>query len=292
MAPLVGGPGLRITTTEEDIVKRSSLVFSSLMMLTLGAAFVACGEGDDPLADAGTGGSSAGSGGSGGGGSGGSGGSGGTGGGSSDAGGDTGGSASAYTWIAIVDDDKAPACSGSGPGADIDSVDLIRGATPMTAGVGKVGSATLMPQTGATACTMCNNAACAYSSMASVAEGLPNGKVAATGSDMGYVSLNSQVLWLQFGGANGMAAAQQIMSGDSVKVNEIDLAFKALGTDYAPANCACPPEKYTVWAYKTMGDTTTRVQLMPTEFEPENMATCGASPTGMVGCGTTTFKVP
>jgi hypothetical protein len=286
-------------------VKRSSLVFSSLMMLALGAGVVACGETEDALSDAGTGGSgSGGSGGSGGtgggGGSGGSGGSGGTGGSSgsggsaADAGGD-GGAAKMYSYIAIFDNDKTPVCAdSSGPGADIDSVELRRGSSNI--GAGLVGSAMYSTQPGGTPCTMCGSmmTACAYSGSAAAAraEGQPNGKVMATGADIGYIALNAGVLWLQIGQANGNGPAQMIRSGDIVTVYEIDKDFQAQGEMYAPASCLCTPEKYTVFAYMDPSDATSRVQLVPTGYRSANTTACGATPSGNLGCGTTTFSVP
>jgi hypothetical protein len=285
MAPLVGGSTSLRQPPQEGIVKRS-LISSISMMLALGAMVAACGD-DDSTADGGTGGSggSAGSGGTGGGGTGG----GGTGGGAGDAGTSTG-----YSWIAIVDNDKMPACTGSGPGADIDSIDLMRAGGTTVAGVGKNGSAMLTSQPGGTPCTMCGSAACKYSDSAAAvrAEGIPNAMVLMVGDDSGYVSLNSQILWLQVGSANGGGTAQEIKSGDTIKVHEVDRTNVTDGTAFA--GCMCAPEKYTVFAYKAINDMTGRVQLTPSgSYAADNASMCGgATPSGSLGCGTTSFTVP
>ena len=264
-------------------------IASKFLVLTIGIALAGCGDTADLLADAGLGGTG-GAGGAGGGAAG-AGGGAGTGGaaGSSvpDGGGtaDTGGGKT-FTWIAIVDD-KAPTCGGTGPGADIDSVDLRHAGSMSVSGVGLKGSATLTTQTGATACT-CSGGACPYSTSA-VAERVEGVKDAmsyttAGMADTGYVSLNGGVIWLQIGSIIGGNPAQGIVSGDTLTVNEVD-------KDYGFEGCTCLPEKYSVWAYVDKADETTKVQLSPSKFREANMMTCGAV-SGTLGCGTSDFVIP
>src|SRR5215204_3231708 len=103
-----------------------------LVILMLGAAAAACGSEDDMGDGSVTGGSDGG----------GTGGTGGTGGGGSDAAGGSG--AVAYKWLAIVDDTAqyttALCMAGTGPGPDIDAIELKRAGA--TVGVGLTGSAT------------------------------------------------------------------------------------------------------------------------------------------------------
>ena len=271
---------------------------SRMLVMLLGAAMLAaCGD-DGGSGDGGGTGGSGGSSGSGGGGSGGTGardGGAGSGGTAGDAGtaGDGGGSRR-FRYILIVDDEKTPMCTGTGPGADIDSISLIRGGS--LAGVGLKGSAmvlTTVPGATSAPCSMCGGAACPYSgpTAAARAEGVRDGMSVMVGMDMGYLSLNAGGLWLQIGNMTGDTPAQDIMSGDTIKVWEVD---KGYITDMrAPTGCACTPEKYAVYAYVTMGDTATRVQLSPFNFVAANMTECGTMASGMMlGCGTTDFRVP
>ncbi len=266
------------------------LISRNILMLALGVGLAACGEGADG-ADGGDaspgggkpdGGSSTAD----------------TGGGSTT---DTGGGSTGakYTWIAIADEDKTPVCTAtSGPGADIDAVDLRRGTSTSSIGVGLTGSASLAAATGATPCTGCGSSmgACRHSGAeaASRVEGIQDAMSYAEADkvDTGYVSINSNVLWLQIGSATGQAPAQDLLPGDRIQVYEVDKYYVALGK--APNTCACAPEKYTVWAYVTKGDTATRVQLKPTRFWSENATECGATPpaAGGPGCGTTEFTIP
>jgi hypothetical protein len=271
---------------------------SRMLAMLLGAAMTAaCGD-DGGSGDGGSGGTGGGTGGTGArDGGGGSGGGGAGGAGARDGGGtagDGGGSSARYRYILIVDDEKTPMCTGTGPGADIDSISLIRGGS--LAGVGLKGSAMVLSTVpGATSapCSMCGGAACPYSgpTAAARAEGVRDGMSVMVGMDMGYLSLNAGGLWLQIGNMTGDTPAQDIMSGDTIKVWEVD---KGYITDMrAPTGCACTPEKYAVYAYVTMGDTATRVQLSPFNFVPANMTECGTMATGMMlGCGTTDFRVP
>lgn len=273
---------------------------SRFWMISLICGAAACGTSDSDVGMGGTGGASSGTGGSATGGS--TGGSadasatGGTGGGAGDAG-PTG--SGAYNWLAIIDGTAVATCTTTGPGADIDSVDLQKVGSSSVTGVGLTGSASFVeslpggPTTAA--CTMCGPnmmGSCKHSgaTAASRVEGIPDGMSYADKDDVGYLSLNTGVVWLQIGSANGGGTAQTINSGDKIMVHEVDLSYVADGSAFQ--GCACPAEKYTVWAYVTKGDATTRVQLTPTKYEEENVATCGATPTTLDGCGTTTFTVP
>jgi hypothetical protein len=259
-----------------------------LLVFALGAALAACDPGEEEGLDG-----AAGTGGGGGGG-----GTGGGGGRPPDGGGaDMASSGTPYRWIAIFDGDRTPVCTGSGPGADIDSVDLIRGGTVI--GVGLTGSAQWsMDQPGTTVsnCSMCGSGACPYSGMTAApkAEGIQDGKVNEVGSDMGYIALNAGMLWLQVGSQTGGGTAQDIKSGDKLVVREIDQVYKAEGSAFP--GCACAAEKYTVYLYGMKDQPGTRVQLRPSKYWAENMAMCGGSTTPgtgvMDGCGTTEFTVP
>jgi hypothetical protein len=265
-------------------------ISSRFLLLTLGLVLAACGDTTDDMTDGGLGGTS-GAGGAGGGGAGGAGGAGGT---TADGGTqpDTAGG-KIYKWIAIVDNDKMPECTTTGPGADIDAVDFHRGGGVSATGVGLTGSATLATQSGATACTKCGSAADCPNSGAGTAaraEGIRDGMSYTNKPDTGYVSLNGGILWLQIGSANGGGSAQEITSGDTLTVYEVDKYYLKDGS--AEAGCVCLPEKYSVWAYVDKTDETTRVQLTPTTFKTDNSATCSSAQGGTLGCGTTDFKVP
>jgi hypothetical protein len=92
--------------------------------------------------------------------------------------------------------------------------------------------------------------------------------------------------WLKIGQANGNAPEQEIKSGDTVIVREVDKWYLANGDAFP--GCDCPAEKYAVYAYVEMGNTATRVQLLATTYKPQNVDTCGTSPgSSLLGCGTT-----
>jgi hypothetical protein len=264
---------------------------SKFLVLTLGVGLAACGDTADLLGDGGLGGAGGGSAGAGGAGTGGAvtatGGAGGSsvpdGGGSADTGG-----GKKFKYIVIVDNDKTPVCTGTGPGADIDSVDLRHAGSTSVSGVGLKDSAMVDTQVGATACSMCGTAACPNSGTAAAArvEGIKDAMSFSTPNtpDTGYLSLNGGVVWLQIGSATGGGPAQDIVSGDTLTVNEVD-------KDYGFEGCTCLPEKYSVWAYVDKADENTKVQLSPSKFRDANMATCGAV-SGTLGCGTSDFVVP
>jgi hypothetical protein len=266
-------------------MRACSTWYRGLLLLTMGVALAACDPGEEGETD-------------GGGGIGGGGGTGGGGGRPPDAGRmDAPAGGTAYKYIAIFDDEKIAVCTGTGPGADIDSIDLVRGTQVI--GVGLRASAVFsegQPGTTNDPCETCGSAMtnCKYSgaTVAARAEGIPDGKVNESTDDIGYIALNGGLLWLQIGQLNGNSPVQDIQSGDKIVVHEVDKSYIAEGSAFA--GCLCAPEKYAVYAYGQMGMPATRIQLKPVKFRAENMATCGTAPsaTETLGCGTTEFTVP
>jgi hypothetical protein len=261
-----------------------------LLIIVSGAALSACDPGEEGLDDG-----SAGSGGSGG--TGGTGGSGGTGGRPVDARLPDTAASAAYQWIGIYDDQTMPACTSTGPGADVDSVDLLRGGSVIGVGLKTSASFDATQQGGPTVtpCTSCNNGACPNSGpqAAERAEGIQDGMSYASMPDTGYFSLNAGTLWVQIGQANGNSPAQEIRSGDKIIVREVDKVYIAEGS--APASCACLPEKYSVYVFTQKGAMSNGVKLKATKYWMENISMCGGSLTPGatdIGCGTTEFTVP
>jgi hypothetical protein len=272
---------------------KTGLATSGFLVLALGLGLSACGDTADGMGDGGLGGTS------GQGGTGGTSGTGGAGGsGTADGGGsDLSGGGKTYKYIAIVDNNTMPVCTTTGPGADIDAVDLRHAGSTTVAGVGLKGSAKYAVQTGATPCPTCGAAAaaaaCPHSGMmaADRAEGIQDGMSYTTNMpDTGYIALNSGVVWLQIGSATGGGPAQDIVSGDTLTVYEIDKYYVVSGR--ATGCTGCLPEKYSVYAYVDMANEATKVQLTPSKFRDENMTECGAIAAGTLGCGTTDFLVP
>ena len=214
--------------------------------------------------------------------------------------GDTGGAgAGEFAWLAIVDNEPIPMCDMStAPGPDIDSVDHIKAGSSTVTGVGLMGSASFVETFPGGAsnipCSTCGSAqaACMHSGAAVVAraEGIKDAMSYANMPDVGYIALNAGALWLQIGTATGGGPAQSIRSGDTIVVREVDRVYVAEGSAFP--GCTCNAEKYIVYAYVTKGDATTRVQLEPSRYRPENAADCGETPTQGLGCGTTDFLVP
>jgi hypothetical protein len=252
-----------------------------LLILVLGAAAAACG-GDDEMTDgAATGGGDGSA----------TGGTGGTGGGGGDAAG--GSSAVAYKWLAIVDDVAQPACTGTGPGADIDSIEVKRAGTSL--GVGLTGSASWVDAFpgGPTVvnCSMCGSGTCPHSgaTVAARVEGKRDAMSYANMPDVGYIALNGGAVWVQLGSAMGAAPAQDIRTGDVVSVNEVDQLYVADMS--ANGACSCPPEKYSVYAYVEKGQVATRKKLTAMPYKSANAAMCGTFDAEK-GCGSTDFTVP
>ncbi len=94
---------------------------------------------------------------------------------------------------------------------------------------------------------------------------------------------------MQIGDSTGSGSAQDIKAGDTLTVHEVDKVYAGDGS--APTDCACAPEKYSVWAYVTKGDATTRKRLNATTYRPANNSVCGAVNI-QLGCGTADFSVP
>ena len=105
--------------------------------------------------------------------------------------------------------------------------------------------------------------------------------------DVGYLSLNGGTLQIQIGDLTGAGAAQEIMKGDQIKVYEVDKTYISDG--YAPANCSCLPEHYTVSLQSAKGAI---VPLTPTLLDPLNTACSALATDPTEGCGTTLFVVP
>ncbi len=253
---------------------------SALMIAFLGMTAAAC----DGLGDDGDGGVT----------------DGGAGDGGSEAGGGDAGSADAaparkFTTIVIYDKETAPMCSaGTGPGADIDAVELRQGTALL--GVGKIGTAAHGPgPAGATPCTGCGASAgaCMHSGAAAVAriEGPRDGRSYSGMPDTGYIALNTATVSVQIGDATGAGPAQDIVAGQIVRVHEVDQIYKDDGSAFAA--CLCEAEKYQVWAFVDPAVTATAVQLEPLAYDAKNAAACGGTtPTTKEGCGTTDFRVP
>jgi hypothetical protein len=214
--------------------------------------------------------------------------------------GDAGG-ATKFVGLLLVDRDTDNVmCSATnGPGADIDAVELMT-AGGVTVGFGMKGTASYAPGAAANQMIPCMDNQCAggmckYSDVAlkDRVEGPRDGKVNATGDDVGYFSLNNGRLQLQVGDAQGVGPAREITSGMMVKVWEVDQIYKKNG--WAPASCNCLAERFELWAVPTLGSAAGAVKLKSKMIEAENTAMCAA--VGMtvgqdLGCGTTVFEIP
>jgi hypothetical protein len=120
-------------------------------------------------------------------------------------------------------------------------------------------------------------------------EGPRDAKSYANMPDVGYIALNGGFVWVQLGNTTGDGAAQDIRTGDTVTIHEVDQLYVADMS--ANGACACPPEKYTVYAYVEKGQVATRKQLVAGAYRGANSAMCGTASTEK-GCGTTDFTVP
>ena len=202
-----------------------------------------------------------------------------------------------YVWV-VVQDTEQKACTTNGPGADIDAVELVSSAgVPL--GWGKTGSASFTPNPAGNACENvdCNGGNCKYAAISSTfsaanlvarTEGIQDGQVNASTSDIGYFSLNGGTLQIQIGDLTGAGVAQAIKKGDQIKVYEVDQTYITDG--YAPASCSCLPEHYTVSVQTAAG---AYLKLTPTLIESADNTTCAAlTATSTEGCGTTLFVVP
>lgn len=264
------------------------LGLSGVLATTMGSVMVGCG--DDAGMDGGVGGT------------------GGTGGGSSETkqeggGGDTGtseggeaGSAS-YKYLVIYDKEKIDCTLTTGPGSDIDAVELMSGGSKV--GVGMKGSGLFGPGTGA--CTKCGSSggACGHTGKSEEAtvEGVRDAVIYKSKTDTGYISLNSGSIQLQIGDVSGAGPAKEFKKGDTVIVHEVDQLYKGVMATDPDMVCKCEPEKYELFAFKAMADgkiDPAGVRAKPGAIDSKNKMACDAMPMGPMddpGCGTTTFTL-
>jgi hypothetical protein len=206
------------------------------------------------------------------------------------------GAAAGYTYVFIRDEEFAQPtffCSASdAPGADIDAVALIRNDTVV--GYTMKGSAAFTPENVACAPADCAGGNCKYASssttfsqtdLVSRTEGPPDAVVNQSTDDSGYMALNGGSLQFQIGDVLGNVPAQTILSGDHLKVFEVDQSYKTNSN-----GCVCTPAHYQLWVQNGAGS----LQLKPSQFDPVNSSACGATsaPGDTLGCGTTVFAVP
>ena len=125
--------------------------------------------------------------------------------------------------------------------------------------------------------------------VASRVEGKRDAMSYANMPDVGYIALNGGLVWVQLGSATGGGPAQDIRTGDTITVNEVDQLYVADMS--ANGACACPPEKYAVYAYVEKGQVATRKKLTAMPYKSANSAMCGTFDSTK-GCGTTDFTVP
>ena len=199
------------------------------------------------------------------------------------------GAAAGYTYVFIRDEEFAQptfSCSASdAPGADIDAVALIRSDTVV--GYAMKDSAAFTPENVACAPADCAGGNCKYASSSLVprTEGPPDAVVNQATGDSGYMALNGGSLQFQIGDVLGNGPAQSILSGDHLKVFEVDQSYKTNSN-----GCVCTPAHYQLWVQNGAGS----LQLKPSQFDPVNSSACGATPApgDTLGCGTTVFAVP
>jgi hypothetical protein len=202
--------------------------------------------------------------------------------------------ASGYTFVFIRDVESQQfsfSCSATNaPGTDIDAVALIR--KGQVIGYLMKGSAAFTPETVACAPADCSGGDCTYASSSSPTkeaqliprtEGPPDAVVRGSTNDTGYMSLNGGSLQAQFGDGSGNPPAQVILSGDQIKVYEVDQSYKT-----ASNTGECTPEHYQLVIQTSDNQ---NLSLHPVQFDPLNSATC-PSPDDYLGCGTTVFAVP
>ena len=206
--------------------------------------------------------------------------------------------ASGYTFVFIRDVESQQfsfSCSATNaPGTDIDAVALIR--KGQTVGYVMKGSAVFL-EPASVACTPadCSGQDCTYASSSSTipeadlisrTEGPPDAVVRGSTNDTGYMSLNGGSLQAQIGDGSGNPPAQAILSGDQIKVYEVDQSYKT-----ASNTGERTPEHYQLVIQTSDNQ---NLPLHPVQFDPLSSATCGKtpSPDDYLGCGTTVFAVP
>jgi len=214
----------------------------------------------------------------------------------SDGGGTDGGGSVTYKYVVVYDREKIDCSLTTGPGSDIDAIELQSGGT--TVGVGKTGSA--LYGKGDMECTKCGMSmgACGHTGDAEKAnvEGKPDAMIYKSKSDTGYISLNTGSIQVQIGDASGGGAAKDIKKGDIIKVYEVDLTYKDTASDPDKV-CTCAPEKYEVFVFgaKADGSIDDKVFMKLNAGAPDakNKAVCDMmSMMPSEGCGTTSFAVP
>lgn len=173
---------------------------------------------------------------------------------------DTGPALAQYFYLVIYDADK-PDCSTTGPGADIDSVELVVNGATIGAGlklsadfIAANPSASVVPCK-AGECGSAGNKACSHAATAAggsesieVAMGTKDAKTYCGATvDTGYVSLNGGSLRFQIGDATGAGAAQFMQAGDIIRIHEVDKSY----TPVDGGTCVAKDENYSVEIRKT-----------------------------------------
>lgn len=202
-----------------------------------------------------------------------------------------------YGFVVIYDREKIDCSLTTGPGSDIDAVELKSGAT--TVGVGMKGSGLFGP--GMMACTKCGagGGACLHTGKVEQAtvEGPRDAVIYKSKVDTGYISLNTGAVQVQIGDSSGAGPPADIRKGDTIVVHEVDRTY-AGDPAHDPDNvCKCDPEKYEVFVFKAKADgkidAMAAIKLVPGDPDPKNKAACDMmSKMPGEGCGTTTFVVP
>ena len=201
-----------------------------------------------------------------------------------------------YVYVVIQDTEQV-ACTTNGPGADIDSVELMT-AAGVALGYGKIGTAIFYPNPAGNACANadCSGSNCKYAyisktldpaNLVARTEGPPDAVVNAATDDVGYFSLNAGTLQLQIGDLTGLGPAQAITAGQFIAVSEVDKSYITAGD--APLTCSCLPEHYTVTLQTAHGAT---LALKPASLSPDNITCAPLTATSTDGCGSTVFLVP
>ena len=159
--------------------------------------------------------------------------------------------------------DKAGKCTAS-PGTDLDAVALY-GKDGKLKGVIKPGTAVYVESK----TSECKADITTAKGKAASVEGPLDGKVVATGSDSGYLSLGGGSVEFQIGACtkgttvsdcDGAGAVVEIVSGDELDVYEVDTSYKKGGTGPQAGNaadiCVCYADEYLIDLRPTLGSDT------------------------------------
>ena len=177
--------------------------------------------------------------------------------------------AASYTWVVIFDDTTV--CTGTGPGADIDTVAVYR--DKKLIGVGKPKTADYAAGSG----TDCDKNTHAKPVDVEACTG-PLGDIDPEGVTTGYLSLGGGSVEFQIGGcANGEATIDKcdgkgdvvaLQDGDEFEVYEVDKWYQddkhknpATTKNYITGQCKCDSEPYTVYIRMTKGVDATGVKV-------------------------------